>query len=156
MPTNLCSSGSLLDWVALTILFLTMVVMIYQVRLSQQANYATAYKVAYDILQTQEIRDARKHVFEVLKLKAYSKWTNKDKDDAGKVCQSYDAVGQMVRNKMLPEAYIVNNWFVGLRDSWGILKPLVTEYRTDREYPKNWDDFEYLAKKAITLYGKQQ
>jgi len=62
----------------------------------------------------------------------------------------------MVNNKMLPEEYVVDNWFVGLKDSWEILKPLVVEYRTERDYPKNWDDFEYLAKKAISLYGKQK
>jgi hypothetical protein len=156
MSTNLCANVSFFDWANTTILFFTLVAIYLQYWVSRQANYATAYKVAYDILQTQEIRDARKHVFEVLKLKAYSKWSDKDKDEASKVCQSYDAVGQMVLNKMLPEAYIVDNWFVGLRDSWGILKPLVIQYRIDRDYPKNWDDFEYLAKKAIALYGKQK
>ena len=61
----------------------------------------------------------------------------------------------MVRKKMLPEKYIVDNWLVGLRDSWEILKPLVIEYRTERDYPRNWDDFEYLAKKAMALYSQQ-
>jgi hypothetical protein len=120
-----------------------------------QANYATAYKVARDILQAQDIRDARKHIFTVLKFKTYKKWNEKDKAEAEKVCQSYDSVGQMVREKMLPEKYIVDNWLVGLKDSWDVLKPLVLEYRTERDYPKNWDDYEYLAKKAIALYGKQ-
>jgi len=156
MPTNFCANGSIFEWANLATLVCTLIFIGYQSYLLRQANYATAYKVARDILQAQDIRDARKHVFKVLKLKAYKKWSDSDKAEAEKVCQSYDSVGQMIRKKMLPEEYIVDNWLVGLKDSWEILKPLVIEYRTARDYPKNWDDFEDLAKKAIELYGKQQ
>jgi len=70
MPTNLCVNGSFFDWANLIILFFTLVAIYLQYWVSRQSNYATAYKVARDILQAQDIRDARKHVFRVLKFKA--------------------------------------------------------------------------------------
>ena len=127
-----------------------------------QSNYATAYKVAFDILQDQKIRDARKYVFENLKNKPFDKWDDKDKEEAEKVCQSYDSIGQLVRRKMIPKEYIVGNWLVGLRDSWKILEPFVKRLRIDRNFTENWDDYEYLANEAkkywerTNRYGKNK
>lgn len=124
--------------------------------LMRQSNYATAYKVAFDILQEQKIRDARKYVFDKLKNKPLDRWDEKDTAEAEKVCQSYDSIGQMVRRKMIPKEYIVRNWLVGLRDSWDILEPFVQQLRIDRDFPDNWDDYEFLATEAKLAYAKQK
>ena len=123
--------------------------MVRQVGEMRLATYSSAYKAAFEILQTEEIRAARRYVLTTLKQKAFNKWNKNDIAEAEKVCHTYDAVGQMVRSGMLPSKYIVDNWKTSLRESWSILSPLVTEYREKRKSPEEWDDYEYLAKKAM-------
>ena len=139
----------ILQVVSSSLLLISVIFVYRRVREMRASTFATAYKAAIDILQNDEIRSARKYVFTKLKQKAFNKWNNKDIAEAEKVCQAYDAVGQMVRAGMLLEEYIVDNWKAGLKESWTILSPLVTKYREERNSLNDWDDYEYLAKKAI-------
>ncbi len=146
-----CVIDNSIDWTAL----LTLIVLVislgftaFQSYLMRQANFATAYKVAVDLLQNEETIKARRYVINSMKSKKYEKWTPKDKAMAEKVCRSYDAVGQMVYQKMLPKKYL-DNWFAGLRESWKVLEPFVLMRRIEYKYPKHWDDFERLAKDVV-------
>jgi cbb3-type cytochrome oxidase subunit 3 len=150
MPT--CTTPNILDLVTAITLVITLCFVGIQTWLLRQSNYAIAYKAAYDILQDQEMRVARLYVFENLEQKTYADWTPEDKEIAGRVCQAFDGVGQMVRNKMLPEKYIVDHWAAPLRKIWPILRPLVIETRKKRNYSKNWDDFEYLVNATWKLH----
>jgi hypothetical protein len=156
LPSWITAITSICNCVSLPILLFTLFVLIRQTSLLQQSNYATAYQVARDILQDQDIRNARNYVLNALKNKSYENWDDQDKAEAEKVCQSYDSVGQMVRNKMLPKEYIVDNWLAGLKKSWELLQPFVKDYRAKWDYPKHWDDYEYLAKEAMIAYGKDK
>lgn len=154
--TNVIAVISLLcNCCSMPILFGTLMVAIWQTNLSRKANHATAYKAVIDILQTQDIRDARNHVMETLKDKPYEKWNPKDRLEASKVCHSYDAVGQMVRNGMLPKEYVIHHWAAGLRNSWDVLAPYIKAMREKVDFAKHWDDYEYLVKETERFFVEE-
>ncbi len=114
----------------------------------RKATYASMYKTARDILQAEDLRDARRFVFVNLENKPFESWTDDERREAEKVCHSYDAVGQLVRYDILPKRFIVDSWGDSLRRSWRILSPLVVSYRVQRNSMEIWDDFEWLATEA--------
>jgi len=109
--------GSGLQLISVIILMASLVYVVRQIHEMRLATYASAYKAAFEILQTEDVRAARRYVFTKLGQKAFNKWNKKDIVEAEKVCQSYDAVGQMARSGMLPVKYIVDNWRAGLSKS---------------------------------------
>lgn len=122
----------------------------------KKATYANAYNKALDILQSDDIRMARKYVLQKLQNKNITEWTEEDIKNAEKVCQSYDVVGIMIRNGMLPLEVIVDSWGSSLRLTWATLKPFVENHRSMRGATEFWDDFEYLASEAQNFKKKKK
>ncbi len=122
---------------------------VLQLRSSILATQAQTYALVINLTQNEEIRQARKIVFSALKGRKPTDWTAKETVAAERVCHTYDAVGQMVRNKYLPKKVIVDSWGPSLRLSWPILSPLVQKYRQEFNANEYWDDYEWLAKEAI-------
>lgn len=130
------------------IIFLSVWILARQLREIQRATYAQSFYTAADRLQDEKLREARGVIFS-LSDTPYKDWTTEQKRTGEIVCHNYDVVGILVRNQMLPEEIIVDSWGDSLRRLWSILSPLVEEYRTERQFPEFWDDFQYLAEKAI-------
>lgn len=114
----------------------------------RNSTIATSYKAAVDILQAEDIRDARNYVFNQLSDLPFDDWESEDIKEAEKVCHSYDSVGIMVRHGILDKELIVDSWGSSLREYWPILSPLVSFYRLQRDSAEVWDDFEWLAKES--------
>ena len=49
---------------------------------------------------------------------------------------------------MIPAKVVADSWGDSLRKTWGILAPLVTYYRLQRNSGEYWDDYEWLAGQA--------
>lgn len=137
-----------LNIVSLVALPITVVMMIVQIKEMRRSTYATAFKAVYDMLQTDDIREARRIVFTSLKNKQPSEWSDEEIRAAEKVCASYNAVGIMAMNGMVPTKVVARNWRGTLCRSWEILQPLVKLYREQREDPELWANFEWIAKQA--------
>jgi TIR domain len=120
----------------------------------QRATYATAFKVVYDILQSDTCRDARGFVFDELREKPFGEWTRDDRKQAERVCQSYDSVGIMCKNHFIPVDVVADSWGSSLWDLWNILSPLVREYRDKRKSEEFWDDFQWLANQAKAFHHR--
>ncbi|MBL7775150.1 MAG: hypothetical protein JNK89_04060 [Saprospiraceae bacterium] len=142
------SSLGIANLIALAALIVTLAFALRQVVEMKKATYATAFNIALDNLQSDDKREARKIVLTQLKHKKFSDWTDAEKLAAEKVGQSYDVVGIMVRNKMLPVRIIADSWGDSLRRTWKIIAPMVDRYREERGSSEFWDDYEWLAKKA--------
>ena len=140
--------SALLSCFSTIILLITAFILRSQVSEMRKATYADAYKAAVDILQADDVREARKIVFRYLTDKPLEQWNEEEKDIAEKVCSTYDLVGLMVREGMLPEKFIVDGWGASLRKSWRILSPMIVSYRAQRNSLELWDDYERLAKEA--------
>ena len=129
-------------------LIVTAVVLWLQINATRRASYTSAFKAVYDMLQDEAKRDDRGFVLGELAKKSFDMWTPQEKKRAEKVCHTYDAVGIICRNRLLPTDLIADSWGDSLRRCWKVLAPLVSEYRTARNSREFWDDFEWLARQA--------
>lgn len=121
----------------------------------KRAVYAQSFSSALDRLQNEEVRKARRVVFTLLSAKPLP-WTEDETRAAEVVCHTYDVVGIMVRNALLPKELIVDSWGDSLRRLWPIVEPLVSQYRRERDSPEFWDDFEWLYCEAVQLEKRRK
>jgi hypothetical protein len=152
-------AGAILDCASVVILFVTAIFVWRQVREIRHATNATAFKSVYDILQADDVREARRVVLTSLADKAYESWTDQEIKLADKVGATYDSVGIMVKHGMIPVEVVADNWGDSLRRNWRILSPLVMRYRAQRNSRDYWNEFEWLARQADkyrqTVYSQE-
>jgi len=140
--------GSCSTAISIVVLIATLFYIHREVHLARISTYAGAYKAIVEILQAEEIRSARRYLFENLEKKPFESWNQEDRQEAEKVCHTYDSVGQMVRYGFIPKQYVVDSWGASLRRTWAITLPLVYEFRQQNNAAEIWDDYEWLAKEA--------
>ncbi len=121
----------------------------------RHTTHAQGYTTAIDILQEEEIRQARKNIFQFNE-KPIDDWTKEEIETAEKVCYTYDVVGQMVRYHLLPKNIIIDSWGPSIRNSWPILSQLIHKYRIEFNAPEYWDDFEWLVIESEKFQKRQQ
>lgn len=140
-----------LSYIAVVVsVFVSTILIIRQLSEARRATQAQAFSTVFNILQEQKVRQARKTVFS-LKEKPLLKWTKKEIKAADIVCSTYDVVGIMIRNHLLPKEFIVDSWGPSLIRSWEILNFLIDEYRKESgsEY---WNDYEWLVVEALKFH----
>ena len=140
-----------------TMIFITCWFIILQVIEMRRTTHAQAYGIAREILQDEKVRAARKTIFNLgEKATSLNNWTQDEIRAAEIVCHTYDTVGQMIRNKLLPIKYIIDSWGPSLRKSWPIVSPLVIKDRDKWDAIEAWDDYEWLFIKATKLDTKRR
>jgi hypothetical protein len=128
-----------------------------QIKELRLATYAQTFSTALDHIQPQEIRMSRRRLFHLQKQGlTLDKWTHEDKIEAEKVCQTYDVVGIMVRNGMLPKEIIIENWGHSILGCWNAASGLVEQYRVKGNTPELWDDFQWIANEVAEWKSKYQ
>lgn len=130
------------------IMFITVIILLVQAREVKRATYSQSFKSIYDILQPDDVRNARKFVLDELKDRSYQSWSNEDKQIAEIVCNTYDCVGIMIKSGMIPVHVVADNWGDSLRKTWKILNHMVIDYRTLRNSIEFWNDYQWLANQA--------
>ena len=130
------------------VVVVSVILIIWQLVEARRATQAQAYSFVVERLQDEEVRDARRIVFKKLKEKPLENWTEEERKTAEKVCHTYDAVGIMVRHKLLPREIVIDSWGNSLLHSWDILAPLVENYRQEFDAIETWDDYQWLASEA--------
>jgi hypothetical protein len=146
--TIIATIGSCSTAISIPVLIATLLYIQREVHLARISTYAGAYKAIVEIIQAEEIRAARRYLFEILEKKPFEAWNQEDRHAAEKVCHTYDSVGQMVRYGFIPKHYVVDSWGASLRRTWAITLPLVYEFRQQNNAAEIWDDYEWLAKEA--------
>jgi len=144
--------GIAINAVSALVVLVTVIIMANQTREMRRATNATAFESIYNMLQDDVVQSARYTVYSLAD-KPFESWTDDEKKVAEKVCCSYDAVGIMIRNNMLPLDVVADSWGYSLRRSWRILSPMVVSYRVLQNSVEYWDDFEWLARQA-EMYQK--
>lgn len=145
------SSGwlTLVSFIANLALVSTLGFVIRQLIIMRRTLHAQAYSVAREILQDEKVRKERRLVFKhVSKYNSIDEWSKSERKRAQIVCHTYDSVGQMVKNHLLPKNIVIDNWNTSLIRCKTILVPLVEKYRRDWGAPELWDDFLWLAHEA--------
>ncbi len=141
-----CTVG--LQCISTIIILITAIIIWKQVKEMRRTTQAQAYGIAREILQDENVRKARKRVFELRSIKI-DKLSDADEEQFGIVCHTYDSVGQMVRYKLLRKDIILASWGPSIRNMWPIVDPLVKKYRKDFDADEYWDDFEWLYIEAL-------
>jgi hypothetical protein len=136
-----------LQCISTGIIFITAVIVAWQVKEMNRNTQAQSYGLAREILQDENVRKARRRVFR-LRSKPLDEWSESDIEQAEIVCHTYDSVGQMVRYELLKKKFIVDSWGPSILGLWPIVLPLVKKYRREWDAERTWDDFEWLYLEA--------
>jgi len=104
-----------------------------------------AFVYLTQLLQDEDIRQARKVVIDRLSQKDYRQWLDVEKDDAEKVIYTYDIAGIMLSKRSI-DIHLLQRWRDSIIKCWEVLQPMVEDYRQKRG--KDWTkDYEKLYKK---------
>ena len=158
-PITIAVVGIAINAVSACVMLVSVIIMANQTREMRRATNATAFKSVYNILQDDLVHAARYKIYK-LDSKNIETWTDDEKKAAEKVCCSFDAVGIMCQNNMIPVDVVADSWGYALRHSWRILAPMVTSIRVMKNSEEYWDDFEWLARRAenyqVTIYSEKK
>ena len=125
------------------VLAVTLIVVFRQLGSSGKAQELQGFIQVVDWLQREEIRKARRIVYE-LENTDLLYWGTADKWEVEKVCYNFDVVGDMIKKRLIKKR-VVDNWEFNIKRCWRIVKPMVEKYREDRKFPRLWEYFEWMA-----------
>lgn len=117
-----------------------------QLQLSKRASNAEYFFKVIENLQREEIRSARRKLFQFLDNPTKT-WLDADIKNAEIVCQSYDLVGILIRTKFVDEKAILSRWHFSIKKSWKAAEQVVM-LRRKKEGADFWKDFEWLNQAA--------
>ena len=128
------------------VILITAILALLQLKEASRARKVAAFTDISRFLQREEIRKARRTLFEIPE-KSFKDWTIEEIEEAEKACHPYDLAGIMVSEKLIEENLIVHKWRYSIIRCWEAAEPMVNAYRKDRGNDF-WGDFEWLYKKA--------
>ncbi len=128
------------------VILITAILAVLQLREVSRSRKVTAFTDISQFLQREEIREARRTLFEISG-RNFKDWSKEEIEAAEKACHTYDVAGIMVFKKLIEKDLIVNEWRYSIIKCWEVAKPMIIEYRKERgkDY---WDDFEWLYERA--------
>ena len=132
--------------------FITLIILIKELTNQRKSLHSDSYKAIIDILQEKEVREARKALFKMKGSKLCGNCTPTEEDNIEMVCQTYDSVGQLVRNEFIPKKFVIDNWGHSILYCWEISIPHINKLRTESKSNKIWDDFEWLYYETKKYY----
>lgn len=138
--------SSLLSIINTIIIFVTGLFVAIQVRAMQLANRAAAFTFISSTLQAEDIREARKKILSINS--QYTTWTTYIKNDAEKVGNAYNTVGVLLKRKVVPYPYVIEEWHDSIIKCWRKCSEMIDENRIHRGNDF-WDEFETLYNKSI-------
>lgn len=144
--------GAISSMVATIALIVSLFFIWYQLREANKSRQAEAFFRLIDFLQSEEIRQAREHLLN-LKKPQFVDWTKDDIAISERVCNSYNRIGLMISEGMIPARIVLPRWHFSIQACWVAAQPMVAEYRATRSGDW-WNDFERLYKRARESYPK--
>ncbi|WP_251450619.1 hypothetical protein [Microbacterium sp. Marseille-Q6648] len=127
-----------------------------QVVVAKASTRAQSLLSVVDYLQRTEIREARRTVLTTLVGHPLDKWTQEERGIASTVAASYDLVGTLLRDAVIPPRPILESYGASIIRCHEVCRPMVEEFRQGmsaelaRSY---WDDFDWLAIEAARTLG---
>jgi len=104
-------------------------------------------------LQRGDVRRARRTVYnlpEDATPEDAAHWPDEAKWDAELVCSSFEVIGLMAAEDMVPAKWLVENWRYAIVQSWDRAQPLIDYYRRTRA-ADYWHYYEKLVERARKL-----
>jgi hypothetical protein len=128
----------------------------------REQRLSAAWKI-YEFVDAPDVRSARKYVFKNRKRYIsvgsgiggeFSKLSTCERDNAEKVCSSFDRIGYTASLGLLPDELVLKGMSSIVAKCWFVLKPFIEASRIQRKQPAYQRYFESLGKKAHFRYGK--
>lgn len=129
------------------VLAVTLVVFFFQLLAMRSASRAQNILSALQYIQEPETREARKHVIQIVQGKDFSVWDDNDRRKVSTVCSTYDILGILIRQELIPLQIVTENWGRSIRLCYPVCEPWIRKLR-ESEGPEYWDEFEWLYKQA--------
>lgn len=124
---------------------------LWQLREIKKSSILQAYAKIAELLQNQDIREARGNLLD--ERKRANLTPESFKTNVEKVSQSYDMIAKLLRRSGLGFSMLAEDWQRSIRLCWGICKDTIIEYRITRGIDF-WSDFEKLNNAAEEYYHK--
>lgn len=141
------------NWVAFFrdfVFLLVGVVGLWQLLEWRKSRRLQAMTAVNERLQRGDVRRARRTVYnlpEDATPDSAAHWPEEAKWDTELVCSSFDVVGLLTAEDVVPSDWVVRNWRFAILTTWDRAEPLIQHYRQTRA-PDYWHYFEDLAKRA--------
>lgn len=139
---------------------LTFFGLIYTMRLTRrQVTEASAGAIAQNtlsvikMLQENDARASREHLFKILENKTYTDWIESDREHASKVCSMYDVTAIMVKKEIIDKDIIIENWGPSIQRCYKVLQPHIDDMQKPNKYgPKYWDGLKWLNDESVKAH----
>jgi hypothetical protein len=99
-------------------------------------------------LQEDDVRAARKYVFDNLETRPFADWSGPDREQADIVIRTYDMAAKLSQDSKRVRELLVQDWGEQATRQLKIVKPLIEEQRVRRRMKGLWHDFLKLVEES--------
>lgn len=121
----------------------------WQARIAAHASKGQSIVALITMLQSEPVRVARGRVRIGKTPEQVKKWNTEAREDATLLCNAYDLAAILIKEGIVQEAIVVENWGPSIVDCYERVAALIAEVRAGTSGPDHWKNFEWLYKQAI-------
>lgn len=145
--------------IAQVITSISLVIAIIQLIREKGKENTSAFFYVHQYLSQEQFSVARKKVRTELFKKDYSEWTDEDKEQANRVCASYDQAGILISGKLLnpktAKEFLNSSWGISIIDQYESLDSFLNDYQTPTQTGKEFfHHFTWLYEQTKKVQGK--
>ena len=153
-----------MDWeiaanIAEVITSISLVVAIVQLIREKGNENTSAFFYLHQYLSQEQFSIARKKVRTELFKKDYAEWTDEDREQANRVCASYDQAGILISGKVInpktARGLLNSSWGISIIDQYESLENFLNDYQTPTQTGKEFfHHFTWLYEQTKKIQGK--
>ena len=146
-----------IDWNAVTavstalmslVVLVSVIYIARQLRELQASNYFQAFAHLREMLQAPGLPESRRMVYNSAPGTIDLSSEGNPHAAARNVCRTFDTLGTMVRQRMIPKRMAIDLWGDALVRTYRILGPSLEKYRKQVDRPGLWVNYGWLAGEA--------
>lgn len=138
---------------------ISLVIAIVQLIREKGSENTSAFFYLHQYLSQEQFSAARKKVRTELFRKEYSEWSDEDKEQANRVCASYDQAGILISGKVInpktAKGFLNSSWGTSIIDQYECLHSFLDDFQTPTQTGKQFfHHFTWLYEQAKKIQGK--
>ena len=138
---------------------ISLVIAIIQLIREKGNENTSAFFYLHQYLSQEQFSAARKKVRTELFKKDYVEWTEEDKEQANRVCASYDQAGILISAKVInpktAKGFLNSSWGIRIMDQYECLDKFLSDYQTPTQTGKEFfHHFTWLYEEAKKVQGR--
>jgi hypothetical protein len=134
----------------------TFAIYYHQLRAMRHASAAQNILAVVNVLQGQDVRDARRVVRKTLVGRPFASWTADEERAAALVCSTYDIAAILIRQGLVTPAPFVEDWGSSIKHCHEVLRDYIAEMRKpENSGPEYWNDFDWIYAEVLKRYGNR-